>query len=53
MVPKTADAVIIGAGVIGASIAFHLTRHGIKPLLVEKSDPAAGSSGACDCGGAG
>lgn len=48
MVPKTADAVIIGAGVIGASIAYHLTRHGIKPLLVEKSDPAAGSSGACD-----
>jgi sarcosine oxidase subunit beta len=46
--PKTADVVIIGAGVIGASIAFHLTRHGIKPLVIEKSDPAAGSSGACD-----
>jgi len=46
--PQTADVLIIGAGVIGASIAFHLTRHGIKPLLVEKSDPAAGSSGACD-----
>ena len=48
MDPKTADVLIIGAGVIGASIAFHLTRHGIKPLLIEKSDPAAGSSGACD-----
>ena len=48
MVPKTADAVIIGAGVIGASIAYHLTRHGIRPLVLEKSDPAAGSSGACD-----
>jgi sarcosine oxidase subunit beta len=46
--PQTADVLIIGAGVIGASIAFHLTRHGIKPLLVEKSHPAAGSSGACD-----
>lgn len=46
--PKTADVVIIGAGVIGASIAFHLTRHGIKPLVVEKNEPAAGSSGACD-----
>jgi glycine/D-amino acid oxidase-like deaminating enzyme len=45
---KTVDVLIIGAGVIGASIAFHLTRHGMKPLLVEKSDPAAGSSGACD-----
>ncbi len=48
MDPKTADVLIIGAGVIGTSIAFHLTRHGIKPLLIEKSDPAAGSSGACD-----
>jgi glycine/D-amino acid oxidase-like deaminating enzyme len=48
VVSHTADAVLIGAGVIGASIAFHLTRHGIKPLVLEKSDPAAGSSGACD-----
>ena len=44
----TADVLIVGAGVIGASIAYHLTRHGIRPLLVEKSGPAAGSSGACD-----
>ena len=48
MVPKTADVLIIGAGVIGASIAYHLTRHGIRPLVLEKNDPAAGSSGACD-----
>ena len=48
MVSRTADVLIIGAGVIGASIAYHLTRHGIKPLLIEKSGPAAGSSGACD-----
>jgi sarcosine oxidase subunit beta len=48
VVPQTADAVIIGAGVIGASIAYHLTRQGIQPLVLEKSDPAAGSSGACD-----
>jgi len=46
--PKTADVLIIGAGIIGASVAFHLTRHGIKPLLIEKRHPAAGSSGACD-----
>jgi glycine/D-amino acid oxidase-like deaminating enzyme len=48
VVPKTADAVIIGAGVIGASIAYHLARQGIRPLVLEKKDPAAGSSGACD-----
>jgi glycine/D-amino acid oxidase-like deaminating enzyme len=47
VVPKAADAVIIGAGVIGASIAYHLTRHGIRPLVLEK---AAGRRklGACD-----
>lgn len=45
---ETADVAIVGAGVIGASIAFHLTRRGIRPLLIEKEDPAAGSSGACD-----
>jgi glycine/D-amino acid oxidase-like deaminating enzyme len=48
VISRTADAVIIGAGVIGASIAFHLTRRGIKPLIVERNEPAAGSSGACD-----
>jgi glycine/D-amino acid oxidase-like deaminating enzyme len=48
VISRTADAVIIGAGVIGASIAFHLTRRGFKPLIVEKNEPAAGSSGACD-----
>jgi sarcosine oxidase subunit beta len=48
VVSRTADVLIIGAGVIGTSIAYHLTRHGVKPLLVEKGDPAAGSSGACD-----
>jgi sarcosine oxidase subunit beta len=44
----SADIVIIGAGVIGASIAFHLTCCGVKPLVLERNDPAAGSSGACD-----
>lgn len=43
-----ADVAIVGAGVIGAAIAFHLTRRGIRPLVIEKEDPAAGSSGACD-----
>ena len=48
MPPRVADAVVVGAGVIGASIAYHLTRRGIRPLVVEEHDPAAGSSGACD-----
>ena len=31
---RTAEAIIIGAGVMGASLAFHLTREGMKPVTV-------------------
>lgn len=40
-----ADAIIIGGGVHGVSLAFHLTRHGIKPILLEKDVIAAGATG--------
>jgi len=40
--------VIIGGGVIGTSIAYHLAKAGYKPTLLEASELAAGSSGACD-----
>jgi glycine/D-amino acid oxidase-like deaminating enzyme len=30
MLPKTADAVIIGGGVMGASTAYHLAKRGMK-----------------------
>ena len=42
------DVVVIGAGVIGSSIAYHLARRKIPVVLVDKADLAAGSSGACD-----
>jgi glycine/D-amino acid oxidase-like deaminating enzyme len=32
--PATAEAIIIGAGVMGASLAFHLTRAGMKRVTV-------------------
>ena len=32
--PQTAEAIIIGAGVMGASLAFHLTRAGLHNVLV-------------------
>jgi sarcosine oxidase subunit beta len=32
--PGTAEAIIIGAGVMGASLAFHLTRAGMKHVTV-------------------
>lgn len=31
-----ADAVVIGAGVIGASVAYHLARLGLRVCLVER-----------------
>ncbi|MFH8594960.1 NAD(P)/FAD-dependent oxidoreductase [Streptomyces rimosus] len=45
-VPDRAEAVIIGGGIIGASIAFHLAEAGVPGvLLLERDRPAAGSSG--------
>ena len=38
----------IGAGVIGRSIAYHLSRYNIDVTLPERLDLASGSSGACD-----
>ncbi|HEY3149661.1 MAG TPA: FAD-dependent oxidoreductase, partial [Dongiaceae bacterium] len=46
---KTYDAIVIGAGVIGASIALALARNGHKTLCIDKL-PAAGygsTSGSC------
>ena len=37
--------VIAGAGVIGACIAFFLTRCGVKPIVVERTGVAHAASG--------
>jgi sarcosine oxidase subunit beta len=42
---NTADVIIIGAGVHGASLAFHLTRREVKPIVLEKNFVAAGATG--------
>ena len=45
---RSADVIIIGGGVIGASIAFHLAQKRCRVVVLEKGDLACGSSGACD-----
>src|SRR5882724_1522512 len=40
------DVVIIGAGIIGSSIALELERRGTKTILLEKAVPGAESSSA-------
>jgi sarcosine oxidase, subunit beta len=43
---SSADVIVVGAGVIGASAAFHLTRAGLRVLVVERfGGPAEGSTG--------
>jgi glycine/D-amino acid oxidase-like deaminating enzyme len=46
MLPQTADVVIIGAGVMGTSTAFHLASRGVgRVVLLEKDTIASGSTG--------
>jgi len=42
---ETADVIVIGAGVQGASLAFHLARRGVRVLIAERSTIAAGATG--------
>lgn len=44
---KTADVIIIGAGIIGAATGYYLAKNKLKVLVLEKSFPCAGSTGRC------
>ena len=48
MLPRKTEAVIIGGGVIGSSIAYYLAKKGIKIILLEKDGIASGTSSACE-----
>ena len=43
---QSPDAVVVGGGLIGSSIAYHLARAGVRTLLIEQGDLASGASGA-------
>jgi len=40
------DAIVIGAGVMGASIAYNLSQRGLKVLILERQSIAVGATGA-------
>ncbi len=42
---NTADVIIIGAGVQGASLAYHLARRGAKVIVLEQTFVGAGATG--------
>ncbi|MDP1779086.1 MAG: FAD-dependent oxidoreductase, partial [Anaerolineales bacterium] len=42
---QTYDAIVIGAGVMGASIAFHLAERGLKTAILERKTVASGATG--------
>ncbi|NLC37908.1 MAG: FAD-binding oxidoreductase, partial [Clostridia bacterium] len=41
---KVADVVVIGAGVLGCSVAYHLARKGVKVIVLEKANIGSGTS---------
>ena len=42
--PKSPDVVVIGAGVIGCSVAYYLAREGINVILLERESIGSGAS---------
>ncbi|MCK5833483.1 FAD-binding oxidoreductase [bacterium] len=49
--PRSAEVVIVGGGVVGSAIAYELTKRGIKDIVIlEKSYLSSGSTGRCGAG---
>lgn len=42
---ETAEVIVVGAGVQGASLAFHLAKRGARVLVLERESVAAGATG--------
>ncbi len=49
--PKTADVVIIGGGVMGTSTAYHLARKGVKRVVLVEKQPFFGIMSTGQCAG--
>ncbi len=42
---NTVEAIVVGAGVMGTSTAFHLAERGVETLLLDRTGPSTGSTG--------
>ncbi|WP_353646889.1 FAD-dependent oxidoreductase [Mesorhizobium sp. WSM2239] len=51
--PKSADVVVIGGGIVGASAAYFLARRGLSVALIEKGISAASSRAGTGAGAVG
>ena len=51
MLPKTADVVIIGGGVMGASAAYHLAKRGCTDIVLLEKGPFLGMEATGKCAG--
>jgi sarcosine oxidase subunit beta len=45
VLPSAAEVIVVGGGMVGASVAYHLARAGMRPLVIEANAPAWGASG--------
>src|SRR3990170_6232179 len=43
--PATAEVVVVGAGMVGASAAYRLALAAMRPLVIDANAPASGASG--------
>jgi glycine/D-amino acid oxidase-like deaminating enzyme len=43
--PRHAEVIVVGAGMVGASAAYRLALAGMRPLVIEANAPASGASG--------
>src|SRR5207244_11119830 len=48
---RTAEVVIVGGGVIGLSIAYHLARRGVKDVVVVEKESMVGTGSTGRCAG--
>ena len=49
--PKAADAVVVGGGVMGASTAYHLARKGVGDVVLLEREPFLGQMSTGQCAG--